>query len=640
MAALATALTKNLLALFTLGLGVVLYFLYLALFPTSTPTTLPLDPLSLWSLPPPNSSHPLSGYPLLNQSLVHHSLLFSATSPATPTSPGTYSHHPHIHVVNSSSPLLLVSFSNHLIDEDADGQRVLYLTSPNAGLTWSPSTPLELFPAALNSSQLPSAFDGTKLVRAMCSEGFVQLSGGRTFALAELYGQSQVAGVPREGEGLKETGYGRVAREVNSTDGSLIGGPCWLQRSRFAPALAGTPYDSMVMKDCDDADDLVPLLAQASNQPAWAWSLMSSNHHVHASNDTTDVAEPTHGFTFNSTSTCRFWRLLSPAVNRTLYIECTNATAPDAAYSGWFNGTDLTAKAWYGPYSSIVATNVPDAGSKAYFAAFPVSSGSARSTYLSWHNPANLTHFLLHNPQPRADGTRFPLTLSTSVDNSTFNSTTSLHPSPPPPLRYPGRYKNPGYQYPAAAVRSLAAVNGTTQDMLYVVYSVNKEDVGLSWVRVTDLPRGVTSMAGGGGGGGDSFGKGFVFFVLCVVSLVVVAGCVWTLVWEPAMRVAEEEEGRLGGVGVVKGDSAGGWVEKREPLVGAGTAEEEYYEDGEEEEDEEGEEYDDEDEEEEEVEEKNGTTAPAVVTSADVAHYVAAPRSTAAPASRAVKGVV
>ena len=629
MAAMTTALRKNILALFALGLAVLLYFLYLALFPTSTSSTPPLDPLSLWSLPPPNASHPLSGYPLLNQSLLHHSTLFTASPPSTPTSPGTYSHHPHILTVNSSSPLLLVSFSNGLIDEDADGQRVLYFTSPDAASTWS--TPTELFPPALNATQSPTRYDTTKVQRAMCSEGFVQMAGGRTFAMAELYGQSEVGGIPREGAGLKATGYGRVAREVNSTDGRLIGAPCWLQRSRFVSALAGTPYDPAVMRDCDDAEDLVPLLAQAPNQPAWAWSLMSANHHVHARNDTTDVGEPTRGFVFNATSTCRFWRLLSPTVNRTLYIECSNSSStPDPTYSAWFNGTDESAKAWYGPYASIVPTNIPDAGSKPFFGAFPPSSGNDRSTYLSWRNPANLTHYLVHNPQPRADDLRYPLVVSTSIDNSTFNATAALHPSPPPALRYPGLYKNPGYQYPSASLRTLPSINGTSEDVLYVVYSVNKEDVGLTWVRVRDLPRGVGAMDGGGGGGGgsgDTFGKGFVFFVLCVVALVVVAGLVWTLVWAPATRVTGEE------VGVGKGGSEVGWVvDKRQPLVAARTAEEEEYEEGEEdeEEDEEGE-YEDEEEDEEEedeVEEKNGT---AVVTSADVAHYVAAPR-TAPPA--------
>ena len=619
-----TALRKNLLALIALGLAVLLFFLYLGLFPSSSTSTPPLDPMSLWQVPVPDPVNVTAGYAVINTSAIVHATLFSADNRSLYW--GTYSHHPHIRVVNTTSSLVLVSFSNHLVDEDADGQQVLYRHSVDGGASWS--TPLlSLFPPALLPTQTPSAWRSNSLQRAMCSEGFVQLEGGRTFAIAELYGSSNVTGIPREGTGIRSTGFGRVAREINSTDGRPIGGPCWLQPSRFAGALQGTPYDPNTAAMCDDADLLLPLLSQGAYQPAWSWALMSDAHHVHANNASTDVAEPTHAAVFNASTACRFWRLLSalPAsANRTLYMECTNATdSPDASYNGWFNGTDETVRDWYGPYPSITPTNIPDANSKSFFAAFPASSASDRSTYASWRSAAPLTHYLISNPRADRTGDRFPLTIATSTDNSTFNAIASLHATPPPSPRFPGRYKNPGYQYPAAAVAQRPAVNGTSMDVLLVVYSVGKEDIQLSSVRVVDLPRGVAPVAEGSG---SSFGKGFVFFVLVVAAVVAVGALVWWFVWAPLSEAEEEEMGvageEAGGPAVIKGASGGDWVDKRVPLTSDGG--DEYYEEGDEEDEEE---EDDEDGEyEDDVEEKN---AHAIVTSADVAHYVAPPRTAA-----------
>ena len=511
-----------------------------------------------------------------------------------------------------------MSWSNGLVNEDADGQRVLYQWSKDSGYIWSP--PIELFRPALNASQSPSAYNASLIQRALCSEGFLQMTDGRIFALAEIFGQSDVTGILHEGTGLKATGFGRVAREVNSTDGTPIGEACWLQPSRFASRLVGTPYDVDVMRLCDEEDLLVPLLSYGANQPAWSWSVLSSElHHVYANNassQSNDVTEATHAVVFNTSSVCRLWRMRSPAVNRTLYIECTNtSTTADATYNGWYNGTDELVPRWYS-YPDITATNIPDANSKSYLGAFPPSSGNDRSTYVSWKSPANLTHFLLHNPcHVTVDGdpnVRFPLTLSTSTDNSTFTAIASLHPMAPIAPRFPDPSKNRGYFYPSAAIQQGTPSNGTTNDTMIIVYAINKEDIGMSIIRVVDIPRVVPEM--GAAGGADSFGKGFVFFVLCILALVLVGGMIWSLVWVPATAGKE--------VVVVKGKevSGNGWVDKKVPL----TSEEggdEYYEDGEEE-DEDDEEYEDDDE--EEVEEKNGH---ALVTSADVAHLVSAPHA-------------
>ena len=504
-----SALTKNLVVLLALLLGIALYFLYLGLFPAPSTSPIAFDPQSAWQLPQPDLSNLTAGYPDVNASLITHTTIFYANN-ASAAYAWTYSHHPHVAVVNGSSSLILVSFSSGLRDEDADGQHVLYSRSTDAGLTYS--TPIELFPSALGPGQSAQWYMADSLVRAMCSEGFVQTADGRTFALAELYGVSNVsaiAGLSHEGAGWKRTGYGRVALELNSTDGSVLSAPCWLQPSRYAAALAGTPYGPSTPL-CDDWDVLVPLLSLGANEPAWSWSLMSDNHQVQAAAPASQITEPTHALPFNSSSLCRFWRLLSPAGNRTLYVECSNSStetgAADLSFNGWYNGTDELARGPYGPYAAIIASNIPDANSKAFFGAFPPSSGNGRSTYPSWQSPANLTHFLIHNPNRDGPTPRSPLTISTCVDNSTFTAAANLRSQPTSP-RYYGLYKDSGYQYPSAAVRSTAAINGSSQDTLLVVYSVNKEDIVISRMRVSDLPRNASAL-GTGAASTANFGKG------------------------------------------------------------------------------------------------------------------------------------
>ena len=329
------------------------------------PSTAP-DPLHLWHLPFPEVRNDTAGYPVLPPSVVSHTVLFTADA-SSAQYPGTFNHHPHVVAVNGSA-LLLLSFSNGLHDEDADGQQVLYAASQDAGASFSPLLPL--FPPALLPGERPSYnVSTTSLQRALCSEGFVQLRDGRLYALAEAFGVSNVTGVAGEGVGFKATGYGRVARPLSPRDGSVAGPACWVQPSRFARALAGTPYDERRMAACDDRAELVALLSQAGTEPAWSWAALSDDHYIHASEAASQVQEPTFGVPFAGPSICRFWRLKSASTNRSLYVEC--AASADPRYNGWFNGTDEAGQGWYGPYSAIVPSDVPDSGSKEFLSTLP-----------------------------------------------------------------------------------------------------------------------------------------------------------------------------------------------------------------------------------------------------------------------------
>ena len=252
---------------------------------------------------------------------------------------------------------------------------MLFLSSADGGLTFTP--PTVLFPPALLPGQHPSSFNASSLQRALCSEGFIALDDGRVWALAELFGHSNVTGIEGEGTGWKATGFGRVARPISPTDGRPIGPHCWVQRSRFAGALAGTDYDIKLTPLCDDGPHLtlIPLLSYASNQPAWSWAALSDGHYIHADTNNSQVQEPTRGAVFQSSEVCRFWRLVSATHNRTLYMQCANTT--DTHYNGWWNGTDETATGWAGPWPDMVPSNIPDAGSKEFLLSLPPSLHSS-----------------------------------------------------------------------------------------------------------------------------------------------------------------------------------------------------------------------------------------------------------------------
>ena len=627
MAFLTTALSKNLLVLFALLLGCILLFLYLALFPSTSTTTAPIDPLNIAtftynSTAVPNSSSTApanASIPQLPESLLTHTYLYRADATSA-TSNWTYSHYPVLYIVNGTSQLLLAAWSSAPQDEDSDGERILYTTIRidttvnSTATTTTAATPTILFPSALMSGE-PAArtYNGSKLVRAMCPDAFVQVSDGSLYAVAELYGRSDVTGLPHEGSGITGTGYGRVAQQLSTIDGSTIGGICWLQPSKYAlPALFGTPYSllpSVNNCDTDDAAELIALLADPTIQPPWSWALESDNHPVVAADGSGRLGEPTHAVAMANNETCRFWRSFNTAapLNHSLYIECTNTTT---AAAGWFNGTgDFMHRGVYN-YSSITATNLPDANSKAFLGVFPETSGNARSTYRSYHSDANLTHYLISNPVPTRDGLsaeRNPLTIATSIDSGrTFNAIAALQ-SAPTARRYNGYLKNNGYQYPAAAVRSAGWFNGTSLDVLYVVYSVNKEDIVLTSVPVSALPRNVTAAAGVDASA-DTFGKGFVFFVLCLAAVVMIGAATYSVIQRGSQDQQVLDETK--------------WHDKQSALVNGKhvqeVVEEEEYED----EEEEGDEDDEEDEYEEQVEEHKQPANNGYVTSTDVARMV------------------
>ena len=111
-------------------------------------------------------------------------------------------------------------------------------------------------------------------------------------------------------------------------------------------------------------------------------------------------------------------------------------------------------------------TNFPDATARSFAGNLP--DGSA---------------FIINNPNQSPGsvyasiGRRLPLTISLSRDGVTFDRAFVVR-GEDTTMRFPGENKLPGWQYPGAVVHG---------DHLYVVYSINKEDVGLTRIRIGDL---------------------------------------------------------------------------------------------------------------------------------------------------------
>lgn len=92
------------------------------------------------------------------------------------------------------------------------------------------------------------------------------------------------------------------------------------------------------------------------------------------------------------------------------------------------------------------------------------------------------TAFIVSNPSTTPStyptiGRRSPLTLALSADGITFDLAFVVR-GEPTRMRYPGKSKLDGWQYPSAV-----AWNG----WLYIAYSINKEDIGATRVRLEHL---------------------------------------------------------------------------------------------------------------------------------------------------------
>lgn len=138
---------------------------------------------------------------------------------------------------------------------------------------------------------------------------------------------------------------------------------------------------------------------------------------------------------------------------------------PDGTIALWLRDDGGTHRLWLAEsadegttWTEPVPTDMPDATSKCH--AGRLSNG---------------LYYLIFNPNP--SGLRIPLALALSHDSRAFTHLAILRDELTEP-RLPGRFKGPGYQYP----------NSLELDgVLYIIYSVNKEEVEVQSISVADI---------------------------------------------------------------------------------------------------------------------------------------------------------
>ena len=104
---------------------------------------------------------------------MHTTVLYDAKPEA-----GTYSHHPHITYFNG---VIYTMWSNHKVDEDAPGQRVLMRRSTEQGESWEEF--VELFPPL---DHVDGADKDGKGRRTQCANGFAIIE-NTLYAFSEVW---------------------------------------------------------------------------------------------------------------------------------------------------------------------------------------------------------------------------------------------------------------------------------------------------------------------------------------------------------------------------------------------------------------------------------------------------------------------
>lgn len=380
-----------------------------------------------WSVAWPQEGKADYGYPLLPR--VESFPIYHAT-PLT----GVYSHHSQI---DHFQDTFFASWSNQEWDEDAPGQRVLCSVSPD-GKHWKP--PFVCLPSMSGIRKFK------RYGRVLTAEGWVVV-GSNIYVVG---GVNDTPGPAHKIESGFETtvsgkkrmlfdrrvGWGRVARSV-APNGDM--GPIfWLVDDPPAPIEGFPKYpDARDPQYREVAGMINQHLANPLHMPAWDFL----NHTTRQlSVDNHRMCEPT-AYRRPDGVIVKLSRDCGPNKSRRLYASLSSDDG----------------KTWTTP----VRTAIPDSPSKSVTGTLP-----------------NGKIYLIGNQVPEsAHGFRDPLVISLSADGKTFEWAAAVRHGTPP-LRYPGRAKDHGFQYPSALVVGNA---------LWVIYSINKEDVAISRIPLQEL---------------------------------------------------------------------------------------------------------------------------------------------------------
>ncbi|KAF9871997.1 hypothetical protein CkaCkLH20_10629 [Colletotrichum karsti] len=371
----------------------------------------------------------------------------------------TYAHHPELFAIGSNVFLI---YSSAPVDEDSMGQDVWISTSKDSGTTWSPGR--SLMPAALLPNQTETYnwkywCDRGIVQRAWQALSFVHLTDGELYAI----GQSGSRWCPG-----RWVSAGRIAVKI-SLDGEALENPCWIETNEYtkselyAETVYGTEFG---MKRCPRACEINTALRKPDEAPAWSPWLYNTG--LFAADGTHQMEEQTFAVWHNDGDSPtggywqRHWRDIT--------------TEKDNTHSVWVEyNEDPEGEGWYPKVKSqtgneIYQTNIPDAKTKQFL-------GQIQE---------NGDRYLLSNPRYNAaDPQRQPLTLAVSRGkDQTYRAIGVLRTNATkeivPDTRDGIKNRAYGFSYPTAV---------QVGDKLIVAYSENKENIWVSVVEISSLPK-------------------------------------------------------------------------------------------------------------------------------------------------------
>lgn len=232
-------------------------------------------------------------------------------------------------------------------------------------------------------------------------------------------------------------GMGRVARSLGP--GGFLGPIFWLRRHPPMPITGFPAYPTEGdARFTEIANEINRYLADPMHLPTWDFWHKSTRR---LALDGHLLCEPTYAWRLPGGDLARIWRDLGGSHREYISYRLVHG------------------RHWSYPEK----TNWPDANSRS-------SAG----------NLPNGTAYVVNNPRPgnvNGFSARDPLVISLANSGVIFKRAAIIRVSGPP-RRFAGRWKNRGFQYPSSVV---------VGKNLWVMYSVNKEDVQVSKIPIASI---------------------------------------------------------------------------------------------------------------------------------------------------------
>jgi hypothetical protein len=146
---------------------------------------------------------------------------------------------------------------------------------------------------------------------------------------------------------------------------------------------------------------------------------------------------------------------------------------------------------WVGISKMGFVTHSPDEG-KSWSEPVIPSSLIAGSAKIWGQRTSDNRYVLAYNPDPKREK-RFPLVVVSGEDGIHYRDMRVIH-GEFPPLRYPGRYKDFGYQYVRGVAAWASDHSFKDKESVWMIYSVHKEDIWLSRIPLPVLSKPGTSI--------------------------------------------------------------------------------------------------------------------------------------------------